>query len=95
MTPRLRRYLELERLMLILDEEGASGADTLRDLMDPIWYSLSEEERRVLDDRTIGRIKSMEEIRVPAGTRLFGPAPAPVAHRALPKNPISGWASAA
>src|SRR3972149_163463 len=53
--PRLRRYLELERLMLILDEEGESGADTLRDLMDPIWYSLSDEERRVLDERPTGR----------------------------------------
>jgi len=95
MTPRLRRYLELERLMLILDEEGDRGADALRDLMDPIWYSLSEEERRILDERTIGRIKSVEEIRVPAGPGLFGPAPGPVPHRALPEKPIRGWASAA
>ena len=94
MTPRLRKYLELERLMLILEEEGDRGADALRDLMDPIWYSLSDEERRILDQRTIGRIKSVEAIRVPAGT-LFGPVPTPVPHRALPKVPISGWASAA
>jgi hypothetical protein len=40
MTLRLRRYLELERLMLVLDEEGDSAADALRDAMDPLWYSL-------------------------------------------------------
>lgn len=95
MTPRLRKYLELERLMLILDEEGDRSADALRDAMDPIWYSLSDEERRILDERTIGRIKSVEEIRVPAGSRVFGPAPARTARRALPKEPITGWISAA
>jgi len=95
MTPRLRKYLELERLMLILDEEGDRGADALRDAMDPIWYSLSDEERRILDERTIGRIKSVEEIRVPAGRRVFGPAPAPAARRAIPKEAIRGWTSAA
>ena len=94
MTPRLREYLELERLMLILDEGSDSGADALRDAMDPIWYSLSDEERRILDERTIGRIKSLEEIRVPANSRVFGPAPAPAARRPLPKGPISGWKAA-
>lgn len=95
MTPQLRKYLELERLMLILDEEGDRGADALRNAMDPIWYSLSDEERRILDERTIGRIKSVEEIRVPAGDRVFGPTPAPAARRAFPKGPIRGWTSAA
>jgi hypothetical protein len=95
MTPRLRKYLELERLMLILDEEGERGADALRDAMDPIWYSLSDEERRILDDRTVGRITSLEEIRVPAGGQVFGPVPAPATRRALPPGPISGWTSAA
>jgi len=57
MTPRLRKYLELERLMLILEDEGDRGADALRDLMDPLWYSLSDEERRLLDQRTIGRTR--------------------------------------
>lgn len=95
MTPRLRKYLELERLMLILDDEGDRGADALRDVMDPIWYSLSDEERRVLDERAVGRIKSVEEIRVPAGDRVFGPVPAPATRRALPQGPIGDWSSAA
>lgn len=95
MTPRLRKYLELERLMLVLDEEGDRGADALRDVMDPIWYSLSDEERRILDERAIGRIKSIEEIRAPAGSHVFGPVPAPAGRRALPKEPIRGWRSAA
>ncbi len=60
MTSRLRQYLELERLMTVLDEDGDPGADAVRDAMDPIWYSLSDEERRFLDERTIGRIESVE-----------------------------------
>jgi len=95
MTPRLRKYLELERLMLIMDEDGNQAADALRDAMDPIWYSLSGEERRILDQRNIGRIKSLEEIRVPAGSRVFGPAPPPAMRLALPKEPIRGWTLAA
>jgi hypothetical protein len=94
-TSRLRKYLELERLMLILDEDGDPGADALRDAMDPIWYSLNDEERRILDERTIGRIKSVEEIRLPAGDQVFGPAPDPAPPRPLPKGPVKGWKSAA
>lgn len=95
MTPRLRRYLELERLMLILDEEGDAGAETLRDAMDPIWYSLTDEERRLLDERRIGRIRSLEEIRVPAGSEVFCEAPAPAERRTIPQGPIGGWKLAA
>jgi len=93
MTPRLRQYLELERLMLIFDEAGEPGADALRDAMDPIWYSLAPEERRLLDDRTIGRLASLEEIRVPAD-QVFGLAPASVARRELPGEPIEDWLTA-
>ena len=95
MTPRLRKYLELERLMLILDAEGDPTAETLRDAMDPIWYSLTDEERLLLDERRIGRIKSLEEIRVPAGSQVFGEAPAPAEHRTIPQGPIGGWTLAA
>ena len=51
MTSRLRKYLEMERLMMILDVEGDAAAEALRDAMDPIWYSLTDEERRLLDER--------------------------------------------
>jgi hypothetical protein len=95
MTPRLRKYLELERLMMILDVEGDAAAETLRDAMDPIWYALTDEERHVLDERRIGRIRSLEEIRVPAGSTVFGEAPAPAERRALPQGLIGGWKLAA
>jgi len=95
MTPQLRKYLELERLMLILDEDDDPAAESLRDAMDPIWYSLTDEERRFLDDRRIGRIRSLEEIRVPAGSHVFGDVPAPAERRPFPEKPIGGWALAA
>lgn len=44
-------YLRLERLMMELDERDDPMADQIRDLMDPIWYALSEEDRRFLDSR--------------------------------------------
>lgn len=95
MTPRLRRYLELERLMLELDAAGDAVADVLRDAMDPIWYALSDEERRILDERTVGRIRSIEEIRVPAGRDVFGPAQSLAPQRRFPHGPIGGWILAA
>ena len=95
MTPRLRKYLELERLMLLLDEDGDPGADALRDAMDPIWYMLTADERRLLDERTIGHIKMLEAIRVPVDSRVFGPPPGPAAPRAIPRGAVKGWASAA
>lgn len=95
MTPRLQIYLELERLMLILGEAADPAAEALRDAMDPIWYALSDEERHLLDERRIGRIRSLEEIRVPAGSQVFGEAPAPAERRAIPRGPIGGWILAA
>lgn len=95
MTPRLRKYLELERLMLVLDDDGDSAAEALRDAMDPIWYSLTEDERRILDERTVGRIKSLEEIRIPAGSSVFGQPVQPVGPRPFPTDPIGDWRLAA
>jgi hypothetical protein len=44
-------YLKLERIMIDLDDRGEPMADQLRDLMDPLWYALSKEEREFLDSR--------------------------------------------
>lgn len=48
-------YLTLERIMIEADEhEDESFADFLRDLMDSIWYQLSDEEYGVLNNRNEG-----------------------------------------
>jgi hypothetical protein len=44
-------YLRLERLMMELDDRDDPMADKIRDLMDPVWYALSDEDRRFLDSR--------------------------------------------
>lgn len=53
MSARLRTYLALERHMLALDEAGDPLADALRDAMDPIWYSLTDDEHQILNERTV------------------------------------------
>jgi len=44
-------YLRLERIMMELDDRDDPMADAIRDLLDPIWYALSHEDRRFLDGR--------------------------------------------
>jgi len=53
MTDRLiDRYAALERRMMEADERGdEQSADSLRDLMDPIWYQLTDEEHAFLNGR--------------------------------------------
>lgn len=51
LSNRLDLYLKLERIMIDLDDRGEPFADQVRDLMDPLWYSLSEEEHEFLDGR--------------------------------------------
>jgi len=58
-TDKLQVYLRLERLMLDLDERGDVLADRIRDLMDPIWYSLSEADRQYLDSRGIVELSAL------------------------------------
>jgi hypothetical protein len=50
---RLDAYLTIERVMLELDARGDPAADAIRDIMDPIWYSLSPDELSFLDGRDI------------------------------------------
>ena len=46
MTPRLYAYLQLEQGMIRMDDSGdGATADRMRDLMEPLWYALSESER--------------------------------------------------
>jgi hypothetical protein len=52
MSARLHTYQRLERVMLELDAAGDPLADHLRDLMDPLWYALSDEEHALLDGRS-------------------------------------------
>ncbi len=67
----LTRYLELERIMLALDAEDDPTADILRDAMDPLWYSLNEEEIHLLDSRPTPALRSFAEIRLPVLPELF------------------------
>ena len=98
MTPRLTIYLELERLMMSLEAIDSEAADAIRDAMDPLWYGLSEEDRRLLDQRAVGVIAALEGLRVPVGRELrYSPADAPPVTRPLPPatEPITGWERAA
>jgi hypothetical protein len=44
-------YLALERLMLELDASEDPIADQVRDLLDPVWYRLSPDEKARMDAR--------------------------------------------
>ena len=82
--------------MRVLDEIGNErAADAIRDAMDPIWYSLSERELRILDERVVGRITSLEKIRIPASDPIFIAPPTPPPCHPFPREPIKGWNVAA
>jgi len=51
LSEKILTYLRLERLMIDLDDQGNLLADKMRDLMDPLWYSLSKEDHEFLDSR--------------------------------------------
>jgi len=46
-----KTWLVLERAMLELDTFDEPTADRLRDLMDPIWYAMTDQERAELNSR--------------------------------------------
>jgi hypothetical protein len=48
---KLDLYLRLERITIEFDDRGDPFADQLRDLMDPIWYDLTDEDREFLNNR--------------------------------------------
>lgn len=94
MNARLSAYLELEWLMLKLDDEASEAADSIRDLMDPLWYSLSESDRAYLDSRDFAKAVHGASITLHAGRALFC---TPVSPRSvpLPTGPIKHWNEAA
>lgn len=67
MSGRIDLYFTLERIMIDLDDANDPLADTLRDLMDPIWYGLSDEERALLNARKIDDVRLLNPIRLAAG----------------------------
>lgn len=46
-------YLHLECLMFEQEEVNGQAADAILDLMDMLWYNLSEEQRDYLDGRPV------------------------------------------
>ncbi len=70
LSARLEAYLGIEREMRALDELGDPIADALRDALDPIWLSLSEDEIRFLDRRII-RPGMVYRIRLPLDEALY------------------------
>lgn len=49
---RLEVYLALEKVMVALDDdEDETLADHVRNLMDEIWFKLSDQDRSHLNDR--------------------------------------------
>jgi hypothetical protein len=92
MTPLLSLYLGLERLMLVADTFDEHAADTLRDAMDPIWQSLSDEDRELLDRRVVNVIRDLEGLRVPVSDQLYYTADSlPLERRPIPQEPIKDW----
>lgn len=51
MRPYLEAYTLLERALLLLDEIDEKAADRIRDAMDPVWYSLTDDELALLRAR--------------------------------------------
>lgn len=52
-SPCLRYYLMLEEVMIELDRHEEALADQVRDVMEPLWYRLSDEEHEWVNHRDI------------------------------------------
>jgi hypothetical protein len=94
-SARLAAYLTLERAMLALDAAGDPFADRLRDVMDPLWYSLTDEEHALLDARQVVDIAD-PAMSAPMGEGFFRAPPPdrPVISRTEPLT-IEDWRSVA
>lgn len=95
MTSRLDLYLELERVMLFAEgNQQDDAAEAIRDVMDRIWYSFDDAERKLLDLRTVGAVALIEGIRIPKGPDLFFHRRSAVGS-AFPQGSIQDWRLAA
>jgi len=98
MTNALRKYLDLESVMLGLEALDARAADAVRDVMDEVWYQLSDTDRRSLDERTApGPFRVREEARLPLKGVLLR-APRSQSRELTARGPVvltGGWRGAA
>jgi hypothetical protein len=70
------RYLTLERMMMEADERGDEPfADSLRDIMDSIWYQLSDEEYNFLNNRGFLSITTLYPMTVSISDITFSEVP--------------------
>lgn len=91
MSPALRKYVELERIMLDLDAVDERAAEAVREVMDDVWYGLSEDERASLDERSVvGPIKVLEPVRVPVTADVLTPRKI-ASMRPYDGRPVRGW----
>jgi len=65
LSEKLDLYLKLERIMMDLDDRGDPLGDRVRDLMDPIWYSLNEEDLGFLDSRGVIEVRALYPVTLP------------------------------
>ena len=75
MNPKLHAYLDLERLMLFFDGNQDSRAEMIRDLMDTLWYELTDADHAILDARELRGVEDVEHIRIHVGEGFFAPPP--------------------
>jgi len=78
-------YLQLEAAMLELDRANSALADRVRDMMDPIWDELTDEDRDYLDARTAEDIDRNVMRPSRAGARSKTAFSAPSAGTATPR----------
>jgi len=91
MTPALRKYVDLERIMLELEAVDEGAAEAVREVMDGLWYALSAQEHSLLDERNAGGpIRVLESVRLPAGTAILQ-KPSVASARPYDGKPVSGW----
>jgi hypothetical protein len=62
MSPELKKYIELETRVQECSKAGDEFlADHIRDIMDRVWLSLSEEDHAFLDSRTDSPPETIKE----------------------------------